>query len=156
MNLKQPMLASSEKWHRNKSRAVPLMVVLAIATVFISCVDRITPVELTHTSIMETFVRMDIYAKTNRAIPLSLSILPQRAGYDDSATDGWGRPLIYTVTKEGLLTLTSLGKNGKPGGMGEDADISVSFHARKPDGTLWVGSDEYWIIDAQVRCWPGN
>jgi len=127
------------------------MVILAIATLFISCVDRITPVELTHTSIMATFVRMDIYAKTNRAIPLSLNILPQREGYDDSTTDGWGRPLIYSLTKEGLLTLTSMGKDGKPGGAGEDADISVSFHARKPDGSIWVGSDENWIVDAEVR-----
>jgi general secretion pathway protein G len=37
--------------------------------------------------------------------------------------DPWGRDYVYTVSGEGF-TITSLGKDGKPGGEGVDADIS--------------------------------
>jgi general secretion pathway protein G len=37
--------------------------------------------------------------------------------------DPWGRPYVYTVA-EGSFTITSLGKDGKPGGDGVDADIT--------------------------------
>jgi general secretion pathway protein G len=36
--------------------------------------------------------------------------------------DPWGRDYIYTV-EGGSFTITSLGKDGKPGGEGVDADI---------------------------------
>jgi general secretion pathway protein G len=40
------------------------------------------------------------------------------------ALDAWGHPLSYDVTPEGF-TLKSLGKDGKPGGEGMDADIEL-------------------------------
>ena len=39
--------------------------------------------------------------------------------------DPWGRPYVYTSPGEhGEFDLSSLGKDGRPGGTGEDADIS--------------------------------
>src|SRR5208283_4939170 len=111
------------------------------AIVSVSCRDRVTPVENTKDAITETFVRIDIYAKTNKAVPLSLDLLPKREGYSNQTTDAWGRPLMYRVTQDGIITLTSFGKDGKLGGNGEDADISVSYFTKRPDGSLWVGSD---------------
>lgn len=100
---------------------------------------KITPKEMTHTAMIETFVRIDIYAETNHSIPGSLEVLPRRKGYGNQTTDGWGRPLHYRVTQDGIITLTSLGADGKPGGEGENADISLSYRSRRPDGSLWVG-----------------
>jgi len=40
-------------------------------------------------------------------------------------TDAWGGPITYQRTVDGY-TLTSLGKDGKPGGDGEDTDLIVS------------------------------
>jgi hypothetical protein len=109
----------------------------------------ITPVEMTDSAITETFVRIDLYAKEHGTTPPSLDVLPERKGYMNRITDGWGRPLLYEVSDDGRLTLTSYGKDGKPGGSGEDADISRSYYSRRPDGSLWVGSD-LWIVEAEV------
>jgi general secretion pathway protein G len=39
--------------------------------------------------------------------------------------DPWGKPYIYKIPGEkGDYDLTSLGKDGKPGGTGEDADLT--------------------------------
>lgn len=97
----------------------------------------------------ETFVRMSLYAKAHQDVPPSLRVLPERKGYMNRTTDGWGRPLIYQIGDNGVLTLTSLGEDGKPGGNGEDRDISESYYSRRIDGSLWIGESS-WIVDAEV------
>ncbi len=44
---------------------------------------------------------------------------------DKAIKDPWGRPLVYTPASEDEATLTCLGADGKPGGTGADADITV-------------------------------
>ena len=114
------------------------------------CLHLITPREMTLTSITETFVRIDLYAKQNGQLPATLAVLPEREGYANRIVDGWGRPLQYHLEEDGVITLVSLGRDGKPGGPGEDADISESYYSRRTDGTLWVGA-ELWIAEARVR-----
>jgi general secretion pathway protein G len=42
-------------------------------------------------------------------------------------TDPWGRPYVYRVPgSKGEFDLYSYGKDGKPGGTGEDADIGLA------------------------------
>ena len=124
-----------------------LFAVFSVASM--SC-TKISPVEMTMTSMGETFVRIDIYAQTNSAIAPSLNVLPKRDGYGNRTADGWGRPLKHRVSPDGIITLTSQGRDGEQGGTGEDADLSKSYFAQKPDGSLWVGSD-MWIVKAEVR-----
>jgi hypothetical protein len=112
--------------------------------------DTISPIDSTITAMDESFARVQIYAKTNGAVPPSLDVLPKRKGYANQITDGWHRPLLYRVAPDGVITITSFGRDGKPGGTGEDADIAVSYRSKRPDGSLWVGSD-LWIVEAQVR-----
>ena len=38
--------------------------------------------------------------------------------------DPWGRPYVYRLTENGSVSIVSLGKDGQPGGTGENADIS--------------------------------
>jgi len=102
---------------------------------------------MTHTAITETFVRMNLYAQQRHSIPTSLDVLLKRTGYANRTTDGWNRPLLFETRADGILTLKSFGKDGKPGGKGEDADISTSYQAKHEDGTLWIG-DEMWIVKA--------
>ncbi len=40
--------------------------------------------------------------------------------------DPWGRPLVYTTGADNTATVTTLGADGKTGGKGVDADLSVS------------------------------
>lgn len=91
-----------------------------------------------------------IYAQAHKAVPSSLDVLPKREGYVNRTTDSWNRPLQYHIADDGMLTLTSYGADGKPGGTGEDADISVSYHSTKPDGSLWVGSS-MWTVEGEVQ-----
>jgi general secretion pathway protein G len=43
----------------------------------------------------------------------------------DVPLDPWGKPYLYTFPgKKGDFDLVSLGRDGQPGGSGEDADIT--------------------------------
>jgi len=46
-----------------------------------------------------------------------------RSYVQEEPKDPWGRDYVYTVNG-GSFTITSLGKDGKPGGEGVDADIT--------------------------------
>lgn len=96
----------------------------------------------------ETFARVNLYAEQHHEIPSSLAVLLKREGYANQMADGWGRPLQYSVGDDGRLKLTSLGRDGTPGGTEEDADISKPYLGERSDGSLWVGS-EMWIIEAE-------
>jgi hypothetical protein len=129
--------------------------ILLLSLIMIGCkhfgiVNVIPPVDMTQSAITETFVRIDIYARQTKKIPPSLDVLPKREGYANSITDGWNRPLLYRINEDGVITLTSLGKDGKVGGTGDDADISKSYYTEHKDGSLWIG-EEMWIVQAEVR-----
>jgi hypothetical protein len=136
----------------------PVRIIWALALALVAgCVwwfvwywDVIPPDAMTITAIGETFVRINLYAETNRSIPLSLDVLPKREGYANRTTDGWGRPLVYKVAADGVITLTSFGADGQPGGEGPDADLSQSYRCRRPEGSLWVGSP-MWIVEAEIH-----
>jgi hypothetical protein len=75
--------------------------------------------------------RVDSFVSVRHKLPVSLDKLPQLSGIDNGIVDSWGRPIVYKATEEHLYTLTSLGKDGLPGGKGEDADISKAFTPRE-------------------------
>jgi len=126
------------------------LMLFALSCVAGCSMHTITPVEATHTAIGETFARVQIYAETNRFVAPSLDVLPKRGGYANQTSDGWHRPLLYRAAPDGVITILSLGKDGKSGGAGEDADISVSYRSKRQDGSLWVGSD-LWLVEAEVK-----
>src|SRR2546425_540628 len=95
---------------------------IAVATAA-SCVSTIRPDEMTHSAIGETMVRIHMHVSQRREYPKDLSLLPKRNGYANEITDGWGRPLIYHVDQNGVISLKSLGRDGKEGGGGLDQDI---------------------------------
>jgi hypothetical protein len=41
--------------------------------------------------------------------------------------DGWGRELHWVSDGKTRVTVRSLGRDGKPGGTGEDADLEILF-----------------------------
>ncbi len=122
---------------------------VAAAVILWSC-DQMTLGDSTLTAIGETYARINIYASVHGELPKSLSLLPARSGYRNRILDGWGRPLLYGIDESGIITITSLGKDGKPGGIGEDADISIRYYSRKADGSFWAG-EPAWIVDGEVR-----
>jgi hypothetical protein len=61
------------------------------------------------------------FRRENGMCPSSAAILPPGA----RRKDPWGRDYAYAC-EQAVTTVTTLGADGKPGGIGEDADISTS------------------------------
>lgn len=100
------------------------LVVIAIAMTF---VDVISPRAMTLTAMTETSVRIGLYYQRNKRLPLNLSVLPVRNGYMNRTADGWKRELIYTIDAGDGFSLGSLGRDGKNGGTGDNADICQQY-----------------------------
>ncbi|MFA6133774.1 MAG: type II secretion system protein GspG [Phycisphaerae bacterium] len=79
------------------------------------------------------------YARSQERLPLDLTGVCQ---YRDESVDGWKRPIHYEASPDGTVALTSYGKDAKPGGTGEDADIVAVFLTRGPDGN-WLPEPQW-------------
>lgn len=124
-------------------------VLLASIVLAALCLPTIPPDDMTQTAITETAVRIHMYMIQHRTHPKDLTVLPQRQHYANRITDGWGRLLVYTVEENGVISLKSLGRDGKPGGDGLDQDIVRQYRTRKEDGTLNI-DDDRWIVASEV------
>ena len=104
-----------------------IIVVLALVVIVWACVENVPPQTLTRGRMTLIENRIRDYAAAHHRLPDNLSELPKAAdNRDDSIVDGWGRPIQYK--KEGhTVTLLSLGKDGRPGGNNQDADINATF-----------------------------
>jgi hypothetical protein len=85
----------------------------------------------TRDAIFETEEMVRMYHATTKALPKSLEELPRsddfqgrfRRDEKGRPLDGWGRPLLYS-TDGTKYTITSFGRDSKPGGGGLDYDLS--------------------------------
>ena len=134
----------------SKAFLLLLVVVCAVGLASCSLVTTIGPHDMSLTAITETHVRMHLYLLEHRECPESLSQLPKRDGYMNRTTDGWDRPLIYSVDDGGVITLSSLGRDGVVGGTGDDRDITRRFRTRNEDGTLNI-DDELWTVTSEIH-----
>jgi hypothetical protein len=107
-----------------------------------------TPEGRTRLFIQQLFVRINFYTETNKEVPPSLAALPP-AGMN-MTNDAWGRPIQYRINTNSTITLLSFGRDGKPGGQGEDADIAQTYRLKHRDGSLWVGSPG-WVPEAELK-----
>jgi hypothetical protein len=108
--------------------------------------DHSSPEDETATNMVVLIKKIDEYGRQHKAIPSSLAVLPEEG--TDYTMDGWHRSFQYSVNNN-IITITSLGKDGELGGTGADADISESYYATQPDGSLWVGGS-LWLDSARV------
>ncbi|MFN3151101.1 type II secretion system protein GspG [Bremerella sp.] len=102
------------------------------------------------TAIGESFYRIHLYANANQKLPPTLDDLPRREGYGNRITDGWGNRLNYEISDAGVVTLSSLGADQKPGGTGDDADISRSYRSIDEQGTFIAG-EHMWIVTGELH-----
>jgi len=118
------MRSETHQGRKMSIRSLPLTLLL-----FSGCrslVDVIPPKSQTIGAQVETAVRIGMYLEKDGKLPDSLASLPIREHYANRTSDGWGRPLIYQVDGDSF-TLTSYGRDGKPGGEGDDADELVKY-----------------------------
>jgi hypothetical protein len=78
----------------------------------------------------------------------SIHDLPEIPGKISRVQDAWGRDIVMSFA-DGKATLTSLGRDGLPGGTGEDADMSGVFPLRDATGA-WAAEDVDWIQEPQL------
>jgi len=109
---------------------IPLALILMVFSIpWVICYfeSTVTSSGMTTTAMTVDEVRIFDYIRAHGSLPRSLSELPTTDGKIDGTKDGWGRTISYSVDTNGIVTLVSLGADGKPGGRGEAADIILSF-----------------------------
>lgn len=113
---------------------------------------RFTPTvrTITANTMRSVATRIQTYTKQHQKVPPALSVLPDEMD-SPGAVDEWGNDIQYSVDQDGVLTLSSLGADGKVGGEGRNADIVVRYRTHNDDGTLNVN-----ISDARIGVWIGG
>jgi hypothetical protein len=83
------------------------------------------------------------YARDHHALPARLIDVQKSASVVVPITDHWGRAINYRVDRDGGITLMSRGRDGRPGGAGEDKDIigvfpsAPALQGRAPETVRW-------------------
>jgi hypothetical protein len=148
-----PAVAASpaRPWYHFRLRlALIMLTVCALAVLIIPQLgDVIPPESQTYSAITGTADRIHLYMQRHHDVPTSLNVL-KREGYLTRTTDGWGRELLYSVDENGVITLTSLGADGKPGGKGPDKDVVRRYRTRNSNGSLNTG-DPFWDENAEIK-----
>jgi hypothetical protein len=106
-------------------------------------VTQVPPRSSTYGTIWVMKQRILRYAKAHNALPESVDNLPKIPDKIDGVQDAWGRKIIMEFS-DGKATLTSLGRDGKPGGKGDNADMSGVFLLRYKNGD-WADESTEWI-----------
>jgi len=107
----------------------------------------ISPAEATYSAISETAYRIHLFAKKHHTLPSSLRDLPERSGYLNRTLDHWNQPLLYRVSDDGTVKVGSYGKDGAPGGTGENKDMFEIFRYRDATGRF-LAADDLWIVES--------
>ncbi|MFH1022152.1 MAG: type II secretion system protein GspG [Planctomycetota bacterium] len=109
-------------------------------------VDVIPPPSQTAVAMHMCKRRVMRHAKENDKLPNRLHDLKEIEGYDNSIEDAWGHELLYGIDTNGLVTLTSYGKDGKPGGTDKNSDMIGIFRTKREDGR-WADEFDEWLKD---------
>jgi len=80
------------------------------------------------------------YAKEKNKLPKTVEDLPYLEGFSNSNTDSWGHVINMHINGS-EVTLSSLGKDNKPGGKKSNLDLVAIFDAKTKNGS-WANEDE--------------
>ena len=119
-----------------------VLIATALVIVTIPLCDTISPVDLTRTRIGGIAYQLGEYLRVHKRLPAELSDLPSRVGYDNSLKDAWGNKVLWDVSGR-IITLRSLGRDGKPGGKGEDSDHVLLFEPERTDTYRFAWQEEF-------------
>ena len=111
------------------------LLLLAAIAIIALIIDIPSKKSTTRTTMWVVKRRILIFARQNNHLPHSLLDISLIPGFNDKIKDAWGRPLQYEINDNDTITLKSFGRDGLPGGEGEDADILLSFPIHRPDGS---------------------
>ena len=110
-----------------KSVAAFAAVGVAILVIAFLLADVVPKSDITPSRISAASYRIGLYYFRSKHLPPDLTALPVRESFENRTTDAWDRPLLYSVDSADSFKLSSLGRDGVPGGTGDDADIISKF-----------------------------
>jgi len=106
---------------------VTTIIVLCLILLYLLFLDFVPSEAHTTSSIISNALDINSYYAINQTLPEDLSVIPQREGCDDNMNDYWGRKIIYEYNSDNIVRLISYGKDGVPGGDGNNEDIIYEF-----------------------------
>lgn len=114
------------------------LLVLVLALLAMCCqryqlVDTIPAKNLTETRLTITYHRIQSFWNQHGRVPNRSDELPLLEGRDCSTKDGWGRELKWHSDGNTRVEVWSLGRDGIPGGAGEDSDIATMFVGKQKE-----------------------
>jgi Type II secretion system (T2SS), protein G len=123
-------------------RAAKYLIVLAVcvvASLFAlaylgKSLGYVKPGDWTEGTMFFTHRRILVYAAKNGHPPARLEDLPNWPGFNNDLRDGWGRQIQYKQLNADIVELTSFGKEGLPGGDGDNEDIVRQFQLHDEKG----------------------
>jgi len=121
-----------------------MLISLIIVAGVVFLVDRVPARAQTMATMQGLKRRILRFAHANNRLPKTLGELPATKDSANNTRDAWGHPIIMSVAPDGTITLTSYGKDGVPGGMGENADAIGTFPSRTATGS-WQDEQSQWI-----------
>jgi hypothetical protein len=127
---------------------IAISMLVSGCTIFDTFVTKIPPRSSTYSTIWVMKQRILRYAKQHNSLPKSPSDLPEIPGKISRVHDAWGREILMSFA-DGKATLTSLGRDGKPGGTGEDADMSGVFPLKDENGK-WADEGVDWVHEPHL------
>lgn len=126
-----PIGANAESKRRSRASNLRLLLVLAtlgaVLFLFRSSERRYRPSDATRATLLTVRTGLKLFRERHGAYPTTAEGLCALAGeglLNRPPIDAWGRALVYR--SDGVeFELLSLGADGAPGGMGEDADLAA-------------------------------
>lgn len=119
---------------------ISCLFILASALLFSCCDGTISPEDRTYTSVVRLRTAINSFVAANGRAPLNLGELARYEPAVSTLKDGWNNPLVYQLESFGVASITSLGKDNKPGGSGRNADSVWSFALKDQSGN-WIGTN---------------
>jgi Type II secretion system (T2SS), protein G len=126
------------------------LILVAVCGIALQFVDTVPPNALTHARMHVMKRRIVRFASANDVLPKTVDQLPHMNGYDNGVLDGWGHRILLQIDG-GKVTMTSYGRDGIPGGTGEDVDMIAVFSVKTETG-VWADELCEWEVDPYGRC----
>lgn len=121
------MSSTSSKLHQRALIKVFALVGIAVAIVALWKVNTVPAGTLTVMRMNLIKDRLLLTYEKDRKIPDRLGSLVKVYGRDNQIVDAWGNEIALRIDSANVATLSSYGRDGRPGGVGEDADVAVVF-----------------------------
>lgn len=113
-----------------------ILIVISLLILLSNSGERATPRAITLTQMEVYKMRIMEYSLRNGRLPNDLNLIRVKDDEARYSLDGWGNPIAYRFDSNGVVTLSSYGKDASPGGSGDATDIVGVFKAYDTNGAM--------------------